>query len=77
MPLQAFVDVAEMRAPEGLWGRVVSVGACPEVEGGPGRVVLTTVTHVNRDVYTRTLRAGSGELETLGVPSAGRTPFRR
>ncbi len=29
---------------------VTAVGACPEIETGPGRVVLTTVTHLNAHV---------------------------
>ena len=65
--LSAITDVAEMGVSAGLVGTVDSISACPQIQGGPGRVVLTTVTHLNDYVFNLTLKNASGETETLGV----------
>jgi RHS repeat-associated protein len=65
--LADIVDVAEMGVPERLTGIVESVGACPPIDRGPGRVVLTTVTHLNNYVFHLTLDGSAGREDTLGV----------
>jgi RHS repeat-associated protein len=65
--LGSIVDLQEMGAPVGLQGTVESITACPTIQSGPGRVVLTTVSHLNDDLYTLTLKDASGKTETLGV----------
>jgi hypothetical protein len=65
--LSAVLDLAEMGAPQGLRGRIVSVGPTPQIEDGPGRVVLTTVNHLSSFIFQLTLSAGDGGFDTLGV----------
>ena len=65
--LSAVLDLAEMGAPAGLRGQILSVGPTPAIEAGPGRVVLTTVSHLNGFVFELTLRNAVGEIDTLGV----------
>jgi hypothetical protein len=60
------LDLEEMGVP-GHEARVVSVSACPPVQGGAGRVVLTTINHLNGFVFDLTLRDSSGQGSTLGV----------
>ncbi|GIW99635.1 MAG: hypothetical protein KatS3mg111_2968 [Pirellulaceae bacterium] len=59
------LDLVEMGLPEGLTGTVLSIQQCPQPPPGPGRLVLTTVNHLNRDVIELDLRASDGKLETL------------
>jgi hypothetical protein len=65
--LSNVVDLAEMGVPEGLIGTIVSIGDCPAIESGPGRVVLTTVSHSNDFVYTLTLTDPDGQADVLGI----------
>lgn len=51
----------------GATARVESIAACPPIQAGPGRVVLTTITHLNDYVFHLTLQDASGNTETLGV----------
>jgi hypothetical protein len=60
-----------MGAPEGLIGTVTFIGPCPQLEDGPGRVVLTTVNHLNNFVFDLTLTA-NGAIDTLGVTGTHR-----
>lgn len=53
--------------PEGLTGKVESISACPPIETGSGRVVLTTVSHLNDFVFTLTLSDSQGNSDNLGV----------
>jgi hypothetical protein len=61
------VDVGEMGAPSGLVGKVESIEPCPPIADGPGRVVLTTVSHRDDFVFDLTLRDARGKSETIGV----------
>ncbi len=61
------LDLVEMGAPEDLQGQVLAIEAVPEIADGPGRVVLTTVSHLNNFVFDLTVRNAQGDLETLGV----------
>jgi hypothetical protein len=65
--LSAVLDLAEMGVPEGVVGEVVAIGPAPRITEGPGRVVLTTVNHLNNFVFHLTLQNAQGEAETLGV----------
>ena len=59
------LDLVEMGLPEGLTGTVLSVQQCPQPPPGPGRLVLTTVNHLNRDVIELDLRGPDDRIETL------------
>ncbi|MGE5194396.1 MAG: RHS repeat-associated core domain-containing protein, partial [Deltaproteobacteria bacterium] len=59
------LDLLDMGLPEDLQGTVLGNLPCPEIERGPGRVVLTTVNHLNRYVLELSLRASDGRQETL------------
>jgi hypothetical protein len=65
--LDRVVDLKEMGAPEGSVGTVDLIGAVPMVEGGNGRVVTTTVNHLNSFVFNLTVRDCDGDVNTLGV----------
>ena len=45
----------------------MSIGACPTIQSGPGRVVLTTVNHLNNYVFNLTLTDASGADDTIGI----------
>ena len=38
---------------------------CPQIDAGPGRVVLTTVNHLNKYVFELTIRDATGRCETV------------
>jgi Pretoxin HINT domain len=59
------LDVEEMGMAPGLTGKVVDVLPCPRIRPGPGRVVLTTINHLNPDVIELTLEDESSNRETL------------
>ena len=61
------LDLVEMGLPEDMTAEVVANEPCPEIESGPGRVVLTTVNHLNKDVHTLTVADTSGKVDDLGV----------
>jgi hypothetical protein len=56
-----------MQLPEDLTGTVVRDEPCPRIQNGPGRVVLTTVNHLNPAVLELALRASDGRQETVGA----------
>lgn len=64
MPLP--LDLREMGEPDEP-AEVVAVGPCPPVAPGPGRVVLTTVTHLNAFLFDLTLAGASGRRELIQV----------
>lgn len=53
--------------PDDLTARVLAIERCPPIEDGPGQVILTTVSHLNRFVFRLTVKDASGKSETLGV----------
>lgn len=59
------LDVDEMGLPAGMTGKVLDILPCPKVKPGRGRIILTTVNHLNNDVHELTLRDESGKEETL------------
>jgi hypothetical protein len=61
------VDLVEMGMPASLRARVVAIEPCPPIAKGPGRVVLTTINHLNRYVFRLGLTDSSGRTETIGV----------
>ena len=46
---------------------VESIEPCPAIESGPGRVVLSTITHLNDFGFHLTLANATGQTETLGT----------
>ncbi len=59
------LDLVEMGLPAALHAVVVAVEPCPEIPAGPGRVVLTTVNHLNRLVFELAISDTAGHTETL------------
>jgi len=59
------LGLVEMGLPEGLEGRVTAIAPCPPIRPGPGRVVLSTVSHLNADVHQLTVADGQGRQEIL------------
>jgi hypothetical protein len=59
------LDLVEMGLPEGLRAKVLAIKPCPPIEPGPGRIVLTTVNHLNADVMELTVEAPDGRRETF------------
>ncbi len=64
------VDLIEMGMPEDLRGTVIGIRPCPEIEDGSGRVVLTTIDHLNRDIVELTLSDVRGRTERIRPTSA-------
>jgi len=54
------VDLLDMGLPSDVYGTVTSNEPCPTITAGPGRLVLTTVSHLNRDVRELALQGASG-----------------
>ena len=73
LDLDDVTDLQEMGVPAGLIGSVEAVAACPAIQPGLGRVVLTTMSHLSTNLYELTLKSGSGQTETLDV--TGTHPF--
>ena len=59
--------------PTDLVGTNNFISACPTIQSGPGRVVPTTVNHLNDDLFQLGLENSTGASKTLGVP--GYHPF--
>ncbi|HEX8524121.1 MAG TPA: polymorphic toxin-type HINT domain-containing protein, partial [Tepidisphaeraceae bacterium] len=67
LALDELVDLAEMGVPAGLVGHVQSIKRAPRVAQGHGRVVLTTVNHLNDYVFDVALEDQHGSHDNLGV----------
>jgi hypothetical protein len=63
------LDLEEMGLPEGMTAWVTADEPCPEISTGPGRVVLTTVNHLNPSVVELTLRPVASQ---YSLPSEAR-----
>ena len=59
------LDAMEMGLPDDLQAKVVDIQPCPTIRPGAGRIVLTTVNHLNSDVRELTLRDPLGTEEKL------------
>jgi hypothetical protein len=59
------LDLEEMGLPAGLTAEVLADEPCPAIAAGPGRVVLTTVNHLNADVRELTVEDGRGRRERI------------
>ena len=57
------LDMIEMGMPPTLRAKVVAIQPCPPIAEGPGRVVLTTVNHLNPQVFELQLADGKGHKE--------------
>ena len=59
------LDLVEMGLPTDLHATVIAVEHCPEIDTGPGRVVLTTVNHLNKYVFELSVADAAGHTETI------------
>jgi hypothetical protein len=59
------LDLVEMGMPEDLQGEVLAIEPCPPIKAGPGRVVLTTVNHLNAYVLELTVENSQGHRDTI------------
>jgi hypothetical protein len=59
------LDLVEMGLPENLRAKVLAIRPCPPIQPGPGRIVLTTVNHLNSDVMELTVESADGRRETF------------
>jgi hypothetical protein len=59
------LDLVEMGLPRKLTAKIVADLPCPPVESGPGRVVLTTVNHLNPAVMEIAVCNNHGRTETI------------
>lgn len=59
------LDLIEMGLPEDLQAKVVAIEPCPTIKSGAGRVVLTTVNHLNNNVLELTMATADGRRETI------------
>ncbi len=57
------LDLVEMGLPVDMRAKVLAIERCPAIEAGAGRVVLTTVNHLNRDAYQITVEDAQGRRE--------------
>ncbi len=57
------IDLVEMGLPADLRAKVLAIERCPAIDSGAGRVVLTTVNHLNRDAYQITVENADGSRE--------------
>jgi len=67
--------LADMGLPEDLTARVMEIDPCPPIRKGMGRVVLTTVNHLNAAVRELTVQSDLGREETIR-PTAFHKFFR-
>jgi VCBS repeat-containing protein len=58
------LDLEELGLPDVL-GTVTAIEPCPSIQPGPGRVIRTTVNHLNADVHELTIRDDRGTKETI------------
>jgi hypothetical protein len=66
------LDLLEFGLPEDFRATVVANEPCPPVKPGPGRVVLTTISHNASDVYEVTIASPEGRAETVRSTGAHR-----
>jgi RHS repeat-associated protein len=59
------LDLHEMGLPQDLKARVISNERCPRLDDGPGHVVLTTVSHLNPDVWQLDILDAEGNAKTI------------
>ena len=64
------LDLIEMGMPPTLRAKVVAIEPCPPIAKGPGRVVLTTVNHLNPYVFELQLVDGKGHAEPFARPAS-------
>jgi hypothetical protein len=61
------LDLREMGVPAGQPAEVVAVDPCPAITDGPGRVVLTTVNHLNAFLFDLKVNGERGPPQDLEV----------
>lgn len=60
------LDLREMGLPQ-MNAMVMAIDPCPAIEEGPGRVVLTTVNHLNRFLFDLTVHGKRGPPQAVEV----------
>jgi hypothetical protein len=63
--VQLPLDLVEMGLPDDLRGEVVGIAPCPPIKPGAGRVVLTTVNHLNASVRELKVEDSHGRCQTI------------
>jgi hypothetical protein len=59
------LDLQEMGYDPNELAQVIAVEACPPIEDGPGRVVISTVNHLNAAIHELTFRNDQGEQSSV------------
>jgi hypothetical protein len=59
------LDLVEMGMPEDMRGQVMAIEPCPMIKPGRGRVVQTTVNHLNANLRELRVQDGKGHQETI------------
>ena len=59
------LDLVEMGLPHDLRATVLAIERCPDIRGGPGRVVLTTVNHLNKYIFELTINDAARHSESV------------
>ena len=59
------LDLVEMGLPATLRAKVLAIDRCRKIPDGPGRVVLTTVNHLNNDVWELKVVDEDGHTTTI------------
>lgn len=64
--VQPPLDLREMGM-EQAEAQIVAINPCPPIDRGPGRVVLTTINHLNQFVFDLAVEDAGNHQETIGV----------
>jgi hypothetical protein len=65
-------DLEELALPLDMHGTVTAIEPCPELEEGPGHLVLLTVNHLNNTVCDLVVTDAAGNREAIGVTAIHR-----
>ena len=65
-------DLEEFSLPHGMCATVVSIDRCPELEEGPGHLVLTTINQLSNAVYELVVASAAGRQETINTTAVHR-----
>ena len=63
------LDLIALGLNEDAIATVTAIEPCPPIQPGPGRVVLTTINHLNPDVVELSLRNQDGRQEAIKNPT--------
>lgn len=68
--VKAPLDLEELGVQADQPGLITAINPIDHLATGPGRVVLTTITRLNRFVFDLTLTTGDGDTGSYGVPAS-------